>query len=115
MGKKPPTTSTNGARLGGAATGKEGRASGNAVLKKVTVVVDDPKKRMEELLTGAITKVKAPTPVIGRSGGRVGGESGCDSGSSGEEACPGSGGKANGYVPVIISLSIFFASDHCTC
>ena len=82
-------------RLGGAtATGKEGRASGNAVLKKV--VVDDPKKRMEELLTGAITKVRAPTPV---GKGRGGGGSGC--GSSGEEACPGSGGKSNGYVPVI--------------
>ena len=59
-------------------------------------MVDDPKKRMEELLTGAITKVRAPTPVgKGRGGG-----SGC--GSSGEEAYPGSGGKSNGYVPVII-------------
>jgi hypothetical protein len=69
------------------------------VLKKM--VVDDPKKRMEELLTGAITRVKAPVPVVKRNGGG-GGESGC--GSSGEEACPGSGEKSNGYVPVIIKF-----------
>lgn len=67
------------------------------------MVVDDPKKRMEELLTGAITKVKAPTPVMkgsGGGGGRLGGGSMC--GSTGEEACPGSGRKSNGYVPIII-------------
>ena len=96
VSRKPPTaTATAGMRLGTAtATGKEGRASGNVVLKKV--VIDDPKKRMEELLTGAITKFKAPVPVMQKSRDRVGGGSG--SGSGGEEACPGSGGKSNGYI-----------------
>ena len=89
MNQKPATTTTNVARIGGPA-GKDGRGSGNIVLKKIAV--NDPKKRMEELLTGTISKVKAPTPVVSR-----GGASGC--GSSGEEmtaACPGSGEKSNG-------------------
>ena len=50
--KKP---ATNGGRAG-----KE-RGSGNAVMKKGG---DDPKKRLEELLVGAI-KVKAPAPLVG--------------------------------------------------
>lgn len=80
---------TNGGR-----TGKEG-GSGNGVLKKT----DDPKKRLEDLLIGAVNKMKGPTPLTTSAlpaGG--GGECGWTSEDGHELASPSSGGKANGYV-----------------
>ena len=78
--KKPPT---NGGRAG------KDRGSGNGVTKKGG---DDPKKRLEELLVGAI-KVKAPAPVIGSAVPVRQTGSSEDEAASGPEA----GGQSNRY------------------
>ena len=84
--KKPATNGGRGDKEGG---------SGAGGVKKA----DDPKKRLEDLLIGAMHKVKAPIPLATSNTVPAGG-----GGASGNEVTAGAGseGQSNGYVVVCV-------------